>query len=51
MKCPFCKSKEVEVIEFKDGEDTKTRVYGCNGCRKKFMTVERILTADRRRAE
>lgn len=49
MRCPHCNSKEIEVIDFKDTDISKIRTYGCNGCRKKFVTYELIKTGERKK--
>ena len=44
MKCPYCGSKETEVVETRDSEDLETirRRRECLGCNKRFTTYERI---------
>lgn len=44
MKCPYCGSKETEVVETRDSEDTETirRRRECTKCGKRFTTYERI---------
>jgi len=44
MKCPYCGSKETEVVETRDSEDLETirRRRSCLKCEKRFMTYERI---------
>jgi len=44
MKCPYCGSKETEVVETRDSEDLETirRRRECLGCNKRFKTYERI---------
>lgn len=44
MKCPYCGSKETEVVETRDSEDLETirRRRACLGCQKRFTTYERI---------
>lgn len=50
MNCPACGKDKVVVLEVKEGETVTTRVYGCNNCTQKFMTVEKPLFAERRKA-
>ncbi len=44
MKCPYCGSKETEVVETRDSEDLETirRRRECITCKKRFTTYERI---------
>lgn len=44
MKCPYCGSKETEVVETRDSEDLETirRRRECLSCNKRFTTYERI---------
>ena len=44
MKCPYCGSKETEVVETRDSEDLETirRRRECLNCKKRFTTYERI---------
>lgn len=44
MKCPYCGSKETEVVETRDSEDLETirRRRGCVKCEKRFTTYERV---------
>lgn len=44
MKCPYCGSKETEVVETRDSEDLETirRRRSCLACSKRFTTYERI---------
>ena len=44
MKCPYCGSKETEVVETRDSEDLETirRRRECLKCQKRFTTYERI---------
>lgn len=44
MKCPYCGSKEIEVVETRDSEDLETirRRRECLKCEKRFTTYERI---------
>jgi transcriptional repressor NrdR len=44
MKCPYCGSKETEVVETRDSEDLETirRRRECLKCKKRFTTYERI---------
>ncbi|MEK7186203.1 MAG: transcriptional regulator NrdR [Patescibacteria group bacterium] len=44
MKCPYCGSRETEVVETRDSEDLETirRRRECIKCQKRFTTYERI---------
>src|SRR3989344_8073687 len=44
MKCPYCGSRETEVVETRDSEDLETirRRRACLACAKRFTTYERI---------
>ena len=44
MKCPYCGSRETEVVETRDSEDLETirRRRECISCKKRFTTYERI---------
>lgn len=44
MKCPYCGSKDTEVVETRDSEDLETirRRRECISCKKRFTTYERI---------
>jgi len=44
MKCPYCGSKESEVVETRDSEDIGTirRRRACLKCEKRFTTYERV---------
>ena len=44
MYCPYCKSKQVKVIDKRDNEDTNTsrRRRECESCSKRFTTYERV---------
>ncbi|MFH1832889.1 MAG: transcriptional regulator NrdR [Candidatus Levyibacteriota bacterium] len=44
MKCPYCGSKETEVVETRDSEDLETirRRRACLKCEKRFTTYERV---------
>lgn len=44
MRCPYCGSRETEVIETRDSEDLETirRRRSCIHCTKRFTTYERI---------
>ena len=44
MKCPYCGSKDTEVVETRDSEDLETirRRRECLKCEKRFTTYERI---------
>jgi transcriptional repressor NrdR len=44
MKCPYCGSKDTEVVETRDSEDLETirRRRECISCGKRFTTYERI---------
>lgn len=44
MHCPYCGSRETEVIETRDSEDLDTirRRRACMQCEKRFTTYERV---------
>ena len=44
MKCPYCGSRDTEVVETRDSEDLETirRRRECVSCGKRFTTYERI---------
>ena len=44
MKCPYCGSKDTEVVETIDSEDLETirRRRNCVTCEKRFTTYERV---------
>ena len=44
MRCPYCGSKETEVVETRDSEDLETirRRRSCLKCEKRFTTYERV---------
>ncbi len=44
MKCPYCGSKDTEVVETRDSEDLETirRRRNCTKCGKRFTTYERV---------
>src|SRR5450631_4667603 len=44
MKCPYCGSKQSEVVETRDSEDLETirRRRACLKCEKRFTTYERV---------
>lgn len=44
MKCPYCGSRETEVVETRDSEDLETirRRRACLSCKKRFTTYERV---------
>ena len=43
MKCPFCGSKELKVIDKRESdEDTERRRRECISCGKRFTTYERV---------
>ncbi len=44
MKCPYCGSKETEVVETRDSDDLETirRRRACLRCEKRFTTYERV---------
>ena len=46
MKCPYCGSRETEVVETRDSEDLSStrRRRECSKCTKRFTTYERIET-------
>ena len=44
MKCPYCGSKDTEVVETRGSEDLETirRRRACLACEKRFTTYERV---------
>ena len=48
MHCPYCGSKETEVVETRDSEDLDTirRRRACLLCEKRFTTYERVETVN-----
>ena len=48
MHCPYCGSRETEVVETRDNEelDTIRRRRACFSCVKRFTTYERIETVN-----
>jgi len=44
MRCPYCGSKDTEVVETRDSEDLETirRRRACLKCEKRFTTYERV---------
>lgn len=44
MRCPYCGSRETEVVETRDSEDLETirRRRACITCEKRFTTYERV---------
>lgn len=44
MKCPYCGSKQTDVVETRDSEDLETirRRRQCASCEKRFTTYERV---------
>lgn len=48
MRCPYCGSKETEVVETRDSDDLETirRRRACLKCQKRFTTYERVETVN-----
>ena len=44
MRCPYCGSRDTEVVETRDSEDLETirRRRACLKCEKRFTTYERV---------
>jgi transcriptional repressor NrdR len=44
MKCPYCGTKQTDVVETRDSEDLETirRRRQCSSCEKRFTTYERV---------
>src|SRR4051812_9422884 len=44
MRCPYCGSRQTEVVETRDSEDLETirRRRACVKCEKRFTTYERV---------
>jgi transcriptional repressor NrdR len=43
MKCPYCKSEDLKVIDSRDVNDGVRRRRQCLSCNSRFTTYERIL--------
>ncbi len=49
MRCPFCNSQSMKVVDKRDhSEEAVRRRRECNDCEKRFTTHERIETLDLR---
>lgn len=46
MKCPYCNSENIKVIDSRPSEDSNSirRRRQCEGCNKRFTTYEKIET-------
>lgn len=44
MRCPYCGTRETEVVETRDSEDLETirRRRSCSKCSRRFTTYERV---------
>lgn len=42
MRCPFCGSTEIQVLETRDAPDALRRRRQCGGCQQRFTTYERV---------
>ncbi len=42
MKCPYCGSNKIKVVDKRDSENSARRRRECNSCNKRFTTYERI---------
>ncbi|HRW58665.1 MAG TPA: transcriptional regulator NrdR [Chlamydiales bacterium] len=42
MRCPYCKSEDLKVIESRSAMNTIRRRRECNQCKKRFTTFETI---------
>lgn len=42
MKCPYCKSEDVKVVDTRKYDTCIIRVRFCEGCRTSFQTEELI---------
>lgn len=51
MKCPFCKSHDLRVIDTRpaDNDTAISRRRECQGCKNRWRTVERVEFAERGR--
>ncbi|USN45132.1 MAG: transcriptional repressor NrdR [Candidatus Woesearchaeota archaeon] len=46
MRCPFCESDDIKVLETRESEDNKTRRRReCLRCAKRFTTEEQVINA------
>ena len=47
MRCPYCRSEELKVVDKRDSEDDSIRRRReCIKCSKRFTTYERVLPMD-----
>ncbi len=47
MKCPFCNSEELSVLETRESQDNRTRRRKeCASCKRRFTTYEYIETIE-----
>jgi transcriptional repressor NrdR len=48
MKCPYCRSTDIRVVDKRESEDKKAirRRRECTKCGKRFTTYERVETLD-----
>ncbi|HLD02576.1 MAG TPA: transcriptional regulator NrdR [Candidatus Nanoarchaeia archaeon] len=46
MKCPYCNSDDLKVIDSRDSETSIRRRRECNKCEKRFTTYERVEMID-----
>lgn len=45
MKCVHCGSDQIVVIKITGSDTINTRVYGCNACGKRSVSVEKMKTS------
>mgnify|MGYP002401841547 CR=1 FL=1 len=46
MKCPYCKSEDLKVIDSRDVNDGVRRRRQCLSCNSRFTTYEKILPSN-----
>ena len=46
MKCPYCHSEEIKVLDKRNSDDSIRRRRECLKCKKRFTTYERIDLVD-----
>lgn len=46
MKCPYCQSDDLKVLDKRDSENSIRRRRECNKCEKRFTTYERVDMVD-----
>lgn len=46
MICPYCKSKDLRVIDSREADESVRRRRECVSCKKRFTTYERVEKTD-----